>query len=288
MRVLLLLLALQLGAFTYGAYADDPIAPAEAITDPAPTIDPGFLLLPAYDVDSPIKSGKVGDRLELSLHNVKEVNTSSPDLKLELELPPGDKNSLLDQGWEVSAVISRGNSDFAFVAVPLKSGVLKLPMLALVQGGKRIARLNPWSIEIQSAIKKDDPKPQEPVPVKPPSSLAFPIQVVVGGGLLVLLLVAAAIYAFMRAKKRRGKPAPPPEPPKPEDEVALAALMALEKSSTLGKGEFKTYYFKASEILRTYIGARFGFDAMEMTTRELLDELMRLRRSRIRSCRGFS
>src|SRR6185437_16115559 len=67
----------------------------------------------------------------------------------------------------------------------------------------------------------------------------------------------------------------PAEPPKPEDEVALAAFAALEKSGVLAKGDFKKHYFRVSEILKTYVGARYGFDAPESTTQEMLQMLDR-------------
>jgi hypothetical protein len=233
-----------------------------------------FLLLPSYDIESPVKNAQVGDRLSLVIRGVKGAKPDAKDLKLDL--PPGETKELLDQGWALSPPSISTSSDIGFIAVPLKGGSLTLPMLAISQDGKPFARTQPWTIDVQSAIKKDDPKPQEPAPVKPPSSLDFPVDVLIGVGILGLILLVLVIYGLVRwSRRERVKKAPPSEPPKPEDEVALNSLLALEKSTTLSKGEFKAYYFKTSEILKAYIGARFGFDALEMTTRELKDELAR-------------
>jgi hypothetical protein len=94
-------------------------------------------------------------------------------------------------------------------------------------------------------------------------------------GVGALIVVGAIAYSLYRWNKSRKAAllAKPVEPPKPEDEVALAALAQLEKSGTLERGEFKKHYFKVSEILKNYIGARYGFDAPENTTREMMQNL---------------
>jgi len=63
------------------------------------------------------------------------------------------------------------------------------------------------------------------------------------------------------------------ELPRPPHEVALEALAALEASGLLERGQVKEYHITASDILRTYVEARFRVDALEMTTREVLDGL---------------
>jgi hypothetical protein len=89
-----------------------------------------------------------------------------------------------------------------------------------------------------------------------------------------LLVLGALIYWFYRwSKSNRPLPPKPVEPPKPEDEVALTALAQLEKSGFLERGEYKKHYFGVSEILKTYIGERYGFDAPENTTREMMENL---------------
>ena len=40
-----------------------------------------------------------------------------------------------------------------------------------------------------------------------------------------------------------------------------------------GADGYRPFYFALTEIVRDYLGARYGFDSLEMTTTELLDEL---------------
>jgi hypothetical protein len=55
--------------------------------------------------------------------------------------------------------------------------------------------------------------------------------------------------------------------------VALQALAALEASPLLERGQVKEYHIAASDILRTYVEERFRVEALEMTTREVLEGL---------------
>lgn len=49
------------------------------------------------------------------------------------------------------------------------------------------------------------------------------------------------------------------------------------------KGQFKKHYFRISEILKNYIGDRFGFDAPESTSREILALLKKQKVEGLRS-----
>ena len=54
------------------------------------------------------------------------------------------------------------------------------------------------------------------------------------------------------------------------------ALDALRTEDLPGKGRVREYYFRLSEIVRGYLGERYGFDALESTSPELLESLRRL------------
>jgi hypothetical protein len=53
----------------------------------------------------------------------------------------------------------------------------------------------------------------------------------------------------------------------------MKALDALAAENLPGRGEFKAYYFRLSEIVRGYLGELYGFEALESTTPELLEAL---------------
>ncbi|MDX1393042.1 MAG: hypothetical protein R3195_01580 [Gemmatimonadota bacterium] len=58
-------------------------------------------------------------------------------------------------------------------------------------------------------------------------------------------------------------------------EIALEELDRLEAGPLLERGEVKEFHIEISAIVRTYIERRFGVEALEMTTGELLDALER-------------
>jgi len=89
-------------------------------------------------------------------------------------------------------------------------------------------------------------------------------------------LAVALVYLLAKRLRPKGKDTPRPalgEPARPAHEVALEALEALERSGLLERGQVKEYHIAASDILRTYVEARFRVEALEMTTREVLEGL---------------
>ncbi|MCM2323344.1 MAG: hypothetical protein NDJ90_08795 [Oligoflexia bacterium] len=239
------------------------LAGAAAAEEPA-----DFLSLPAVDLEregDPAAPIRVGDQVRFRV----EGDFKAAD--------PGGAEPLTEQGWSLVEQPVPGAASpapgSAVTVVPIKPGALTLPSLPLKDAsGKAVARTNPLPLQVVSAISKDDPKPQEPVPLKPPVSLKFPWLAVT---LLVLVALAVAgllLHALVRWSRRKHvvtSPVPA-SPPKPEDEVALAALAALEAAGFAARGQFKKHYFGISETLKVYLGLRYGFDAPECTSSELI------------------
>ena len=66
-----------------------------------------------------------------------------------------------------------------------------------------------------------------------------------------------------------------PAPPVPPHVAAIRALEALHHRKLWQNNQHKLYYSGLSDIVRTYIAARFGIGAMEMTSDEILTLLRR-------------
>ncbi len=96
----------------------------------------------------------------------------------------------------------------------------------------------------------------------------------IAGGLAAAGL-GAIIALLIRRHLRRRKPAPPPVPPRPAHEVAMEKLDRLGAILAEG-GDLRPFYFQLSEAIREYLGGRFGFDSLEMTTEELVAILRRI------------
>jgi len=84
-------------------------------------------------------------------------------------------------------------------------------------------------------------------------------------------LVAAAVllWWWLRRRSRRAEQRPS-EPVLPADYVALTELTRIERLDLISRREFKQYYTLVTDTLRRYVAARFGVEAMDRTTEELL------------------
>jgi hypothetical protein len=96
-------------------------------------------------------------------------------------------------------------------------------------------------------------------------------------GLGALALAGLAAYLLRRYLKRE-RPADL-EPAKPKEALEVRVRQALDKlraEDLPQKGRVREFYFRLSEIVRSYLGERYGFDALESTTPELIESLRRL------------
>jgi hypothetical protein len=100
--------------------------------------------------------------------------------------------------------------------------------------------------------------------------------VYVAASALVALLLAGGVLLARRAwRRRRGEVLAhmPEAVQRSAHDEALARLDELEASGALDSDDRKPAYLQMSEILRLYIGRRFGFPALDLTTLEIRREL---------------
>ncbi len=86
------------------------------------------------------------------------------------------------------------------------------------------------------------------------------------------VLCLAALVILMRRRSRRN----PSGPSRPLLSPARRALQALEDLREVARFDGRTFYFRLSAIVREYLRGRFGMDAPEMTTEELLPRIREL------------
>lgn len=91
--------------------------------------------------------------------------------------------------------------------------------------------------------------------------------------LLMIAAIAGAIY-FGRKYRKTGKFIALPEKPKPKPwTVALGRLESLKAKNLWENGMEKEYFTQLTDILRDYLYDRFGINAMEMTSRQIMQRL---------------
>lgn len=114
-----------------------------------------------------------------------------------------------------------------------------------------------------------DLKPQKTLPFRYAEISSY-----VNRALLALALLLAAVYALHRYLRSRGKGLGDlfkPAPPLPPHVAAIQALEALHNQKLWQNNRHKQYYSGITDILRTYIAARWGIGAMEMTSDEIIE-----------------
>jgi hypothetical protein len=90
---------------------------------------------------------------------------------------------------------------------------------------------------------------------------------------LIALLVGAIAALAISRWLRRPKKLPPPPPPRPPWDVALEALHDIRHAGLTREGRFAEVFDRVSDVLRRYLGDRYGYDGLESTTREALGSL---------------
>ena len=89
--------------------------------------------------------------------------------------------------------------------------------------------------------------------------------------IIIVLVILLLFWATNRFKKT-GTLLPQPIPLTPY-EKAMNNLENLKSRKLWEKGMEKEYFTELTDILRTYLEERFGINAMEMTTRQIIDKI---------------
>ena len=135
------------------------------------------------------------------------------------------------------------------------------------------------SVYLEVATFQIDSTSQSIYDLKPQKTLPFQlreIKVYLLWGLVLLLLLAAGAYALFRWLAKRGKRFGDlfkPVPPLPPHVAAIQALETLHNQKLWQNNRHKQYYSGLTDILRTYIAARWGVGAMEMTSDEIIESM---------------
>jgi hypothetical protein len=93
----------------------------------------------------------------------------------------------------------------------------------------------------------------------------------------IALVIGALLATLFLLWKRRPKRVPPPPPPRPPWEVAIEELARLRAEDLIRTQRFAEHYDRVSDTVRKYLGARYGFDGLETTTKEMLTLLRNAR-----------
>ena len=262
----LLLIGLAL-AGDLGSAADDPDAPTVGVS-----------------IDK--TEAHVGDRLTLTVSAVAKAGIA---VMLPAKLDTG-KLEILDRNDSDKAGRDLGDGRrshrFVLGVAAYETGEIEVPALEvtylLPSGQVRSVETEPLTVNVRPLVAADEAHP-EPQPERPPRSAWVEDQRVIRalkwggiglGGAIALLTAALLIRrAWRRRRVSAGVVAAVNVPRRAPDAVAIEKLTALRAAGNFAVDGYRPFYFALTEVVREYLGARYGFDALEMTTTEVLDEL---------------
>ncbi|MCM1400839.1 MAG: cell wall anchor protein [Bacteroides sp.] len=91
--------------------------------------------------------------------------------------------------------------------------------------------------------------------------------------LLAIIVIGGCLFVYFKWLRKGKLPSilkPKPEPPYV---VAVRRLNKLNGENLCERGEETQFYTRLTDILRTYLDGRFGINAMEMTSSQILEAL---------------
>jgi hypothetical protein len=127
---------------------------------------------------------------------------------------------------------------------------------------------------LDPTVGAGDDAPKDIAPVVDVYQDDYTLLYVLGG--LASLALVVLLVRYMVANWSRWHPTAPlaPPPPRRPEDVAQEKLEALRAAGFPGADRKKGWYIDLSEIMREYVGGRYGFDGLESTTEEII-HLMR-------------
>lgn len=165
----------------------------------------------------------------------------------------------------------------ALVVQSFDSGVYSIPPFLLVNGPDTV-RSNPLTLKVNPV---DVSQMSDINPLAPPAEFMskwydwlpdwitdYWLWILLG-----LLVIAGAVCGYLIMTRKVAVNILPQKKRLPPDQIAFNRLNALKDAQLWEKGQEKEYYTRLIDILRDYLQERFGINAMEMTSSQILKAL---------------
>lgn len=199
---------------------------------------------------------------------------------------PGGYVTLLNDTIEIGApridtIKREGNRLIERLVMPVQvfdSGAYTLPPFVYVTADDSVAS-NELQLEVVPVKVGDNDAISDYQDISDPSDKSFwdwmPDWLYYYWWLWLLILGGIALGIFFARKyKKTGKFITLPEKPQPKPwTVALGRLEKLKAKNLWENGMEKEYFTELTDILRDYLSQRFGINAMEMTSRQIMQTL---------------
>lgn len=273
-----------LAALLVVAASPDAATDAASTPTPAPPPEPAVRATPLEDIPEDvrptIKSWIEGDRKKVGLGEAVDLRVDISRMAGDRIHLPADTSfgtlDLVDKKLETTGSdTDRVTDSYTLTLLALVPGETEIPELQFggVLAGGQVVHLVVESRELQvldPTAGAEDDAPRDIAPVVDVYQKDYTLLYVIGGLLALVLVVLLVRYLVMNWTKWHPRAGLAPPPPRPPEEVALEKLQALRDAGLPEAGAKKVWYIELSEIMREYIGGRYGFDGLESTTEEII------------------
>ena len=197
------------------------------------------------------------------------IDTLSAGVEIRKALPP-DTVNLKNNRVQITQQL---------IVQAFDSGLYQLPPMVYLSGNDTILsneltlKVIPVKVDTTGGIT--DFKPVLGIPHKWKDYIPNQVSRYWWLWLTAAILLALAVVAFILYRRYKKKGIVPWKSLKkrlPPYEEAIARLQQIERMQMWQQGKDKDYYTALTDVLRVYIERRFGINAVEMTTSQIMDE----------------
>ncbi|MYA07870.1 MAG: hypothetical protein F4060_11770 [Holophagales bacterium] len=128
------------------------------------------------------------------------------------------------------------------------------------------------SVDVESVLPEDRSEATDIRDIKPLRRIDTPASWLLWAG-LALAAVALGLAVWWWWRRRRPDGSAPEAPPVPPYDLAIRELERLRRTDFSDLRELRRYYFAVSAVIRAYVEGRFGLNATDLTTEEILGRL---------------
>ncbi len=258
-----------------------------SVTDvaPAPSCTPDPLpadRAPQVTVTVGPEQPRVGDRVVITYrfrYRSRDRVEFEPDV-VAFQQPAIEMDYARDQPERDRTPRAAGDgfvtTDVSVAVQPFKVADVRVASLpARVNTGDEIARICTPEVRFRVRSVFGNASRPSPKDVTPPAVVRFGALTLRHASIALDVLFAVVVTTLAVAGWWRARPkiVPPPPPPRHPYLVARDALEALARGDLLSRGHTKDYYDAISDVIRRYLGGVLAFDAIEMTSDEVMAQV---------------
>lgn len=200
-----------------------------------------------------------------------------PDGPVQIQTTDSSLDLLKEGVYLVPGTEKIESNQLSFSIAPIRGGDIVIPALNILsKNGEIVGRTSSLSLSVQP-LETQNPESNDELKYYGPVLLNAPGWVILLAG--VLSLIAFGFFVFVvalliRRLIKNKKPAyVAPARKLTPYEVIIRQLTALDGNGYIKNRQFKEHCFGLSELLKTFLGETYRFDATESTTSELIQKM---------------